>query len=163
MKVKVFPTVIKPEDIHDGDTIENVSILICSVPNENIKDKHQLWPNIFQTKDGIVTTFSLRLAGIDTPELHPHDKYEDGTPRTKESIATEKKLAKEARQALIDFLAKYDYKIYISDPDDGKYAGRIVCRTFVKDDNGKLRSVSNFMLVNNYARPYWGGRKSKWA
>ena len=83
--------------------------------------------------------FNLRLAGIDTPEMHPHDKYEDGTARTPQSIATEKKLAKAARQALVDFLAKYNNEIYVADPDDGKYAGRIVCRAFVKDDNGHLK------------------------
>lgn len=166
MKLMTFPTTVKPEDIYDGDTIENVSVLIYpldQLTKSKVKDDHQLWPNVLLTKQGIVAKFNLRLAGIDTPEMHPHDKYEDGTERTPQSIATEKKLAKAAKQALIDFLAKYNNEIYIADPDDGKYAGRIVCRTFVKDDNGKLRSVSNYMLVNNYARPYWGGRKSKWA
>lgn len=163
MKIRTFPTTIKPEDIYDGDTIENVSVLIYPLDYGKIKDEHVLWPNVLLTKQGIVAKFSLRLAGIDTPEMHPHDKYEDGTARTPQSIATEKKLAKAARQALVDFVAKYNNEIYVADPDDGKYAGRIVCRAFVKDDNGHLKSISNFMLTHNYARPYWGGRKSKWA
>ena len=165
MKTKIYPAVIKPEDVYDGDTIENVSVLIYPLDElikNKVKDPLQLWPNVLLTNQGIVANFSLRLAGIDTPEMHPHDKYEDGTVRTSQSIAEEKKLAKLAKQALIDYLAKHDYKIYVADPDDGKYAGRIVCRAFVKDNNNKLRSVSNYMLAQNYAKPYFGGRKRKW-
>ena len=44
MKIKTFPTVVKPEDIYDGDTIENVSVLIYPLDNltkSKVKDDHQ--------------------------------------------------------------------------------------------------------------------------
>ena len=158
---------VKPENVYDGDTIEKVSVLIYPLENADANAKPRnpvlLWPDMYLTDNGIETEFSLRLAGIDTPEIHPYHTYHDGSVRTPESIESEKKLAQEAKQALIDFLRKYDFEIYISNPMDGKYAGRIVCRVFVKDENDKLRSVSNYLLTNNFARPYFGGTKSVWA
>ena len=164
----MYSAVVKPEHIYDGDTLEKVRVLIYPLDNVDANIQAQstgptfLWPDIFLTDKGIEAEFSLRLAGIDTPEMHPHKADKHGIVRSKESIDKEKALAQKAKEALINYLRKYDFKIYITDPEDGKYAGRIVCRAFVKDENGKLRSVSNYMLMNNFARPYFGGTKSQW-
>ena len=164
----MYSATVLPEHIYDGDTIEKVQVLIYPLDNVDANEHKKqidnlLWPNIYVTEEGIVTEFSLRLAGIDAPEMHPHKTDNHGIVRSDKSIATEKALAQKAKQALIDYLRKYDFKIYITDPDDGKYAGRIVCRTFVKDEDGKLRSVANYMLMNNFAKPYFGGTKSPWS
>ena len=47
MKIRTFPTTVKPEDIYDGDTIENVSVLIYPLDYGKIKEDHQFCGQIY--------------------------------------------------------------------------------------------------------------------
>ena len=51
--------------------------------------------------------------------------------RTEDSIAREKAAAKKATEFLDLILEIHQYKFYISNPQRGKYAGRIVADVFV--------------------------------
>ena len=165
MKRKLYKVTIDPDNIYDGDTIEHVRVLIypmdSAVGHTQPKLDMELWPNIYLTDSGIETRFSLRLEGIDTPEMHPHH-MRDGKARTQESLDHEKQLAQKARQGLIDYLKQYNYECWLSDYQDGKYAGRIVANLYVKDENKKLRSVSNYMISKGFARQYFGKTKQGW-
>ena len=78
MKRKLYKAVVSEEQCYDADTIERVSVLIYPLdsgadgkPSE-IKDMHEIWPDIYLAPDGIRCLFNLRLYGIDAPEMHPH-------------------------------------------------------------------------------------------
>ena len=166
MKRKIYEAKVTEADIYDGDTIHNVSVLIYPLDNsdkDSDKDYEvELWPDIYLTPDGIRCKFSLRLYGIDSPEMHPHHIRDDGTVRTQESLDKEKALAQKSKQGLIDYLKEHNWTIYLEHPMDGKYASRFVAKAFVKDEQGKLRSVSNYMIMKSFARQYFGGHKGKW-
>ena len=166
MKRKIYEAKVTEADIYDADTIEHVSVLIYPLDNSDKDSKMtseiEIWPDIYLAPDGIRCQFNLRLYGIDAPEMHPHHARSDGTIRTQESLDKEKKLARRARQELVDLLKEHDWTIYVSDVEDGKYAGRLVGKVFVKDENDKLRSVSNHLLMKGLVRHYFGGHKQSW-
>jgi len=87
---------------------------------------------------------SVRIYGIDTPELH------GGTNTHKE-----KYLAKLARKITINFIRK-SKKIYLNDCFRGKYF-RIVCK--VINDEG--RYLEDVLINSTLAVPYFGGTKTK--
>jgi len=87
---------------------------------------------------------SVRVYGIDTPEMH-------GGSNTHK----EKYLAKLARQMTINFVRKSE-KIYLDDCFRGKYF-RIVCK--VRNDKG--RYLEDLLLNSTLAVPYYGGKKTK--
>lgn len=166
MKRKLYEAVIDPKNVYDGDTIEKVSVLIYPLDSNFDKEAIpelntlvELWPDIYLAAGGIRCQFNLRLYGIDTPEMHPHHIKPDGTVRTQESLDKEKALAQKAKTVLIDLLKSHKWTIYISDIENGKYAGRFVGKAFVKDENGKLRSIANHLLMKGVARHYFGGHK----
>lgn len=165
MKRKLYEAKVTKEHTYDGDTIEKVSVLIYPLDSgadgktPEFNDMHEIWPDIYLAPDGIRCQFNLRLYGIDTPEMHPHHLKPDGTVRTQESLDKEKALAQKARQVLIDLLEEHNWTIYISDVEIGKYAGRFVGKAFVKDDQDKLRSIANHLLMKGVARHYFGGHK----
>ena len=152
---------ITPDQVHDGDTIEDISVVLCKYDWKG--EEQEIWPNLYLTKEGLVCRFSLRLYGIDAPEMHPHHVTTEGVVRTQRSLNKEKKLAEKSRQGLIDYLAKYDNTIYIQDAFDGKYAGRYVCAIYVKAENGTPLSVADYMCCKGFAKPYFGGKKESWA
>lgn len=143
--------------VHDGDTIEHVHVHLCEVSGT---DEGQIWPDLYQ-KDGVLfSVFNLRLAGIDTPELHPHTHNRDGTERSQESRDNEKAAALQAKRALIDLLKRSSW-IGISNPQDGKYAGRIVAALWVEVDGQRI-NVAKYMIDGGYAKFYDGGTKTNW-
>ena len=159
MKTKLFDVKLTDieNQVHDGDTIEHVYIHLCEVSGSG---EGQIWPDLYQ-KDGVLfAVFNLRLAGIDTPEMHPHTHTPDGKERSQASRDAEKAAALEAKQALIDLLKRSSW-VGISYPRDGKYAGRIVADLWV-DTDGQRLSVATYMIENNYAKPYDGGTKTEW-
>lgn len=168
MKTKLYKAVVSEDQIYDGDTIEKVSVLIYPLDSgadgktPELNNLVEIWPDIYLASDGIRCQFSLRLYGIDAPEMHPHHIKSNGTVRTEQSLDKEKGLAQKARQALIDLLKEHDWTIYISDVEIGKFAGRLVGKAFVKDENDKLRSVSNHLLMKGLVRHYFGGHKETW-
>lgn len=106
--------------VYDGDTIK-----------VNVKG----WPDIIGKK------ISVRVRGIDTPEIRGKCPYE-------------KQLAIDARDAAIEFLN--GSKLFISNIERGKYF-RLVADVEV---NGK--SLSEHLLESGLAREYNGGRRLPW-
>ena len=72
---------ITPDQVHDGDTIEDVSVVLRGYDWKG--EEQEIWPNLYLTEDGLVCRFSLRLYGIDAPEMHPHHclLYTSPSPR----------------------------------------------------------------------------------
>ena len=165
MKRKLYKVTMKEEDVHDGDSIDNIQVLIypldTSIGHTKPDLMIELWPNIYLTNNGIEAIFNLRLEGIDAPEIHPFH-IKDGIVRNQKSLDHEKALGQKAKQGLIDLLKEHNFECWLSDYQDGKYAGRIVANLFVKDNNEKLRSVSNYMITKGLARHYMGGHKDTW-
>jgi len=87
-----------------------------------------------------VYRFSVRLLGIDTPEI-------------KGSTPKEKELAKKARDALSSkILGKI---VYLNDVGTEKY-GRLLATVYYEDLN-----LNRWMLDNRFAVPYDGGTKQR--
>ena len=108
------------ESVYDGDTI---------------KGYVDIWPNLTKYT-------SIRINGIDTPELRTKNKCE-------------KALGLKAKQALIDLIG--DKQVTISNVRLGKYAGRVLADVSV---SGK--DVAAYMIKHGYAREYHGGKRAGW-
>ena len=87
---------------------------------------------------GEMLKYSARIYGIDTPEIRTRDKEE-------------KKLGYAAR----DFLSSYilNQIVFVEFLKFDKY-GRLLVNVFINDVN-----ISNLMIQNKYAKPYFGGTK----
>lgn len=106
--------------VYDGDTFT----LAAKLPNT----------------DGPVYRFTVRLNGIDTPEI-------------KGKTATEKELAKRARDALSSLMMN---KIVILKNVETEKYGRLLAEVYVDDIN-----INNYMVDNKYAVKYDGGTKER--
>ena len=109
--------------VYDGD-----SITIAAKPYEN-------YP---------IYRFSVRLSGIDTPELRTRDELE-------------KKYGYEVRDKLRDKIL--DKVVTVKCGDFDKY-GRLLIDIYCDNET---RSVSNWLIENKYAFAYNGGTKQKWS
>lgn len=86
--------------------------------------------------------FSVRLSGIDSPEIR--GKSEE-----------ERRVAQAAKQALSDqILNKY---ITMKNIKNEKY-GRVLADVYINDLH-----LNQWMIDNNYAVPYNGGKKQHWS
>jgi len=108
------------DSVYDGDTI---------------KATVEIWPGLFQK-------VSIRINGIDTPEL-----------RTKN--ACEKALAKKAKTALTVIIGE---SVTISNVRIGKYAGRVLADVHTAQGV----DVGAYMLGSGHAREYHGGKRQPW-
>ena len=90
--------------------------------------------------DGPVYRFAVRLNGIDTPEI-------------KGKTATEKELAKRARDALSSLIMNKN--VILKNVETEKY-GRLLAEVYVDDIN-----INNYMIENKYAVKYDGGTKER--
>lgn len=106
--------------VYDGDTFT----LAAKLPNT----------------DGPVYRFTVRLNGIDTPEI-------------KGKTATEKELAKRARDALSSLIMN---KIIILKNIETEKYGRLLADVYVEDIH-----INEYMVVNKYAVKYDGGTKER--
>jgi len=106
--------------VYDGDTFT----LAAKLPNT----------------DGPVYRFTVRLNGIDTPEI-------------KGKTATEKELAKRARDALSSLILN---KIIILKNVETEKYGRLLAEVYLDDIN-----INNYMVDNKYAVKYDGGTKER--
>jgi micrococcal nuclease len=88
--------------------------------------------------------WNCRIAHVDTPEL-----------RTKNE--QEKKLGYEVRDKLRELIDGKIVKVKCGDFD--KY-GRLLVEIFIPD---KDIYVDKWLITNNYAKMYEGGKKEKWA
>jgi endonuclease YncB( thermonuclease family) len=85
----------------------------------------------------------VRLAGIDTPELHG-------------KCERERRLAAAARDLLASRLV--ERRVTLQDVQFGKYAGRVVAR--VATESGE--DVADVLISAGLARPYGGGSRRPW-
>jgi endonuclease YncB( thermonuclease family) len=118
--IKYIPAVTygKVIKVYDGDTI-TIAAYIDSDPS-------------------VIYRFSVRLNGIDSPEI-------------KGKTETEKKLAKQSRDALTNLI--YGKIVKLENISMEKY-GRLLAIVIYDNVN-----VNNWMLENKYAVPYDGGTK----
>lgn len=117
-----FGRVIK---VYDGDTLT----IACCLNGDSTVEKYY--------------RFSVRLSGIDTPEMKSRD-------------ATEKSLAAAAQTALSNLVL---HKIVqLQNVSFEKY-GRLLADVYVSGANGKPIHVNQYMLDNKYAVYYDGGTK----
>jgi endonuclease YncB( thermonuclease family) len=87
-----------------------------------------------------VYRFSVRLAGIDSPEINS-------------KTIKEKEAALLARDALYDLI--FGKIVYFENVSVEKY-GRVLADVYCEDIH-----INSWMLTNNYAIPYFGGAKQK--
>jgi len=85
--------------------------------------------------------WNCRLINVDTPEI-----------RTKN--LKEKKFAKQVRDCLREKILNKIVTIECKDFD--KY-GRLLVEIFYEDIN-----INNWLIENNYAKKYYGGKKTEW-
>ena len=114
--------VLNVERVYDGDTLTRVTLLP--------------WP-------GMVMTTSVRLFGVDTPEIR--GKCDE-----------ERELARAAR----DFAAaKVDAAtmIQIRNPIHGLYAGRVVAGVLLDGE-----SLADMLIAEGHGREYFGGTRQPW-
>lgn len=115
------------ESVYDGDTLK-----VRALP----------WP-------GVEIKISVRIDGIDTPELRGKCVYE-------------KQVAVQARDFLkkivLPFGDSVPMKIWLIDPKHGKYAGRVVAK--VETPEGM--DVAKILIAEGLARPYKGDRRKSW-
>ena len=90
---------------------------------------------------GILYRWSCRLTGVDTPELRTRNKQE-------------KMYGYQVRDALREKLANKMVMVHCGEFD--KY-GRLLVEILYENEN-----INNWLIENNYAKKYDGGKKSKW-
>lgn len=118
------------EEIYDGDTVK-IIILFGDIP----------------------VKFSLRILGIDTPEI----KHCDGRlPRNDFVISTEHYAAIKVRDYMRSQFPRNIAKICIRDWD--KYGGRVLGDLFLPTGE----NVSEILISGGWARPYRGKKKKPW-
>ena len=108
--------------VYDGDTV---------------KVKAAMWP-------GLTWTGSVRVQGVDTPELGGRAKCE-----------AEKRKARAARDFVKERVGK---QVTLVNVKKGKYAGRVVAR--IRLDGGS--DLTEILIRANHGRPYDGGRRQGW-
>jgi len=96
---------------------------------------------LFKWKKQNIKT-SCRIVGIDTPELRTKNKKE-------------KELGYKAKEFLENLILEKVLKVKFG--KDGKF-GRPLVEIFLH--NGQ--SISDIMISNGHAKPYFGGTKEKW-
>ena len=111
------------EEIYDGDTVK-IIVLFGDVP----------------------VRFSLRILGIDTPEI----KHADGR------LPEENKSAIKVRDYMRSLFPKNIAKICIRDWD--KYGGRVLGELFLETGE----NVAEILIHGGWARPYHGEKKKPW-
>lgn len=95
-------------------------------------------------ENGISVSLSIRILGIDTPEIHGE-------------CESEIKAAFKARDKLVTLLPENSV-VQLSDIKDDKYLGRIDANVKLSDG----RDVGKIMLQEKLARKYTGGKRQKW-
>ena len=86
---------------------------------------------------------SVRLDGIDTPEMHSN-------------CQAERKMAEHARDELASLIQHRRVVLY--HVRDGKYAGRVLAS--IKTEDGI--DLAHYMLDQGIARPYHGHKRQPW-
>ena len=148
-------TIADVEDVYDGDTITDVHILVSAVDFSSIEQLGEVFPNIVLKENGIYVQNSIRITGIDTPEIRVSTKKADGTPRSDVSRANEKKAAIAARDAVRRLFEDNGLLFTISEVEHDKF-GRVLGVVTVGDVN-----VAEYLIEKGHALPYDGGTKEE--
>lgn len=157
-----YGTIDSIDQVYDGDTIQDVSILIYPFLH-NKSDISSIpliiWPGVERRQDGIYSMTNIRIAGIDTPEKRPRK-----AGRTEASLQREKDRAAAATlflQQLIQDNKKENGELgfYIQNPEFGTYAGRIVADLFFFHDDITI-NIADELLKSGHAVEYDGGTKT---
>lgn len=106
--------------VYDGDTV---------------KVEAAMWP-------GLTWTGSVRIQGVDTPELRG-------------KCAGEKRKARAARDFVKGRVGK---RVMLLNVKKGKYAGRVVARVRLADGT----DLTELLIRSRHGRPYDGGRRHGW-
>ncbi len=122
----------------------------CLVDEHDVYDGDTLKVVFIRNNEPMKMT--VRMFGIDTPEMRPS--------RNNPTRRMEKQKAKEARDALKKVIANKKLRVKIHGED--KYGGRVVGTLYIVDDQEREISVNQWMIDNNYARAYAGGKKEPW-
>ena len=109
--------------------------VVSVVDGDTLKVEAQIWP-------GLVWQGSVRLAGVDTPEL-------------KGRCPEERELAAEARRFVQEQIGE---TVTLVDVQKGKYAGRVVARVRLADGRGLAKAL----IEAGHGRPYTGGGRESW-
>jgi endonuclease YncB( thermonuclease family) len=117
-------TLARIEDVYDGDTVKIIVLLAADTP----------------------LRFSLRILGIDTPEL----KHGEGR------LPQEHLAAVKVRDYVKSLLPTNIAKVCIHDWD--KYGGRVLGDLFLPTGE----NVSEILIKCGWARPYHGEKKKSW-
>lgn len=121
--------------------------VIKVVDGDTIDIARMMGENIFQ--------FRVRLYGIDTPEKRP--------PLSQVNRLEEIAASKVSSDALKRLLEKVNWLVRIDFVGEDKY-GRLLGNIYIYEENGDRNKdewldVNNWMIINNYAKPYFGGTK----
>jgi len=101
--------------------------------------------------------FRVRLLGIDTPEMKPKKRRDDGTSRSDEDLADEKLRARKARDVLRDRIGGKVINVLFSQND--KYGRPLVTLWDKKVEKFFKETSINDWMLGNGAVPYFGGKK----
>ena len=157
-----YGTIENIDQVYDGDTIQDVSILIYPFLH-NKSDISSIpliiWPGVERRQDGIYSLTNIRIAGIDTPEKRPRT-----AGRTEASLIREKDRAAAAtdflKQLILDNRKENDeLGFYIQNPEFGTYAGRIIADLFFFHDDISI-NIADELLNSGHAVEYHGGTKT---
>jgi len=129
-------------DVYDGDTL-HVVIIYLGIPHK----------------------FTIRMLGIDTPEMRPKWKQpvKDELGEIKmvrvsdETHELEKRRAIESRNALKEYI--WHKNLLVKFGKNDKFGSRVLANLFIIDDTGNLHSVNDWMIENKYAMKYDGSKK----
>lgn len=106
------------------------------IDGDSVLAEARIWP-------GHAVTVSVRVRGVDAPELRGRCRRE-------------KAAARRARDSLAGFLE--GGRLMLTNISGGKYYGRVLADLARPDG----KAVSAFLLENGLARPYGGGRRQDW-
>lgn len=157
-----YGTIENIDHVYDGDTIQDVSILIYPFLH-NKSDISNIpliiWPGVERRQDGIYSLTNIRIAGIDTPEKRPRK-----AGRTEASLQREKDRAAAAtdflKQLILDNKKENgELGFYIQNPEFGTYAGRIIADLFFFHDDLTI-NIADELLKGGHAVEYDGGTKT---
>ena len=151
------------ETVYDGDSINHAYFKLPIDIQDNQVVWGEVYPEIFMQHDGVWVHVNIRVDGGACAERHPYHRYPDGTPRPPEEIAREHELAMRARQVVIDLLVANDLKFEIRNPQEGKYAGRLVASVWMRDpESRQMINLAEHLIDKGLGYPYSGGKKRTW-
>ena len=101
-----------------------------------------------QLSQDFVFEESVRLMGIDTPELRS---------KNKNYYYLEKIAAKHVRDYIREQVIQNDWEASVEFCEDRDKYGRLLCRIFINNVN-----LNNVLVAKDYAKPYLGKKKSIW-